>query len=71
MSWKEIDFIFPFVVFGYGMIMTLVLNSPRLMELAENRISEPLLVQFKLHRGLGLVCLILGGLWSAQNVLLA
>lgn len=64
---EQLDFIFPFIVFGYGAIMTFVLNSS-LMEIAETRIPIQLLNQFKAHRNLGVVCLVVGALWSLQNL---
>jgi hypothetical protein len=65
---EKLDFIFPFLVFGYGAVMTLVLNTPALVELAEHRLPPEVAQQFKAHRGLGLICLVLGGLWSLQNL---
>ena len=65
---ERLDFLFPFVVFGYGALMTLVLHSPLLSELAETRLPENLHQQLKAHRGLGLICLIVGGFWSLQNL---
>lgn len=69
MTYKEIDFIFPFVVFGYGAVMTLALNT-RLIDLAESRLKESVITQFKAHRVLGVACLVIGALWSLQNLLL-
>ena len=68
MTPEKLDMIFPFVVLGYGAIMTLVLNSPRLSVLAETRLPAALHQQLKAHRGLGLLCLVLGGFWSLQNI---
>lgn len=68
MTYQEIDFIFPFIVLAYGSMMTFVLNSPRLMELAERRFPPDLLQQMKMHRALGLVSLVIGALWSLQNL---
>lgn len=68
MTYKEIDFIFPFVVFFYGLVMTLVLNSPLLVQIGEKYGTHPAFVRFKSHKLLGTVCLILGSLWSLQNL---
>lgn len=68
MTYKEIDFIFPFFVFAYGLTMTLVLSSPPLMALAEKYGPHPTLERFKSHRFLGVLCLILGSVWSLQNL---
>lgn len=68
MTPEKLDFIFPFVVFGYGMIMTLVLSTPALVELAERRLPPALYQQLKAHRALGLICLGVGALWTLQNL---
>lgn len=68
MNPEKLDLIFPFVVFGYGAIMTLVLNSPVLSGLAETRLPPQMHHQLKAHRGLGVICLVVGGLWSLQNL---
>jgi hypothetical protein len=65
---EKLDLIFPFVIFGYGAIMTGVLNTPALTELAEKRLPYAMRQQLTAHRGLGLFCLIAGGLWSLQNL---
>lgn len=65
---ERLDFLFPFVVLGYGAVMTLVLNSPLLSELAETRLPAALHQQLKAHRALGLICLVVGGFWSLQNL---
>jgi hypothetical protein len=67
MTPEKLDLLFPFIVLGYGAIMTVVLNSP-LSELAEKRLPQPITQQIKAHRGLGLFCLIAGALWSMQNI---
>lgn len=68
MTIQKLDFIFPFVVLGYGFLVTFVLSMPPLVALAEQRLPEPLLKQLMGHRVLALVCLLIGGLWSLQNV---
>jgi hypothetical protein len=65
---ETLDRIFPFFVVGYGAVMTLVLHSRFFMELAETRLPAEITQQIKAHRGLGLLCLIVGGLWSLQNI---
>lgn len=65
---EKLDLIFPYFVFGYGVVMTLVLQNPKLMELAEMRFPAELVQQMKAHRVLGLICLVVGGLWSVQNL---
>ena len=68
MTYKELDFLFPFLVLFYGALMTFVLNSPRLMQIAEKRFPQELLQQVNMHRTLGIFSLVLGGLWSLQNL---
>jgi len=68
MSYQELDRIFPFVVFGYGLIMSLVLNFEPFMRLAEERLPHHLCQSFRSHRFLGLICLVVGSLWSLQNL---
>jgi len=68
MTVKELDYFFPFIVFGYGFVMTLIFQSG-LINLASGRIPEPLIRQFHTNRALGFFCLIIGGLWALQNLL--
>ena len=68
MSIEKLDFIFPFMILGYGVIMTFVLNSPLFSEMAEQRLPQSIAQQIKAHRGLGLFCLVTGCLWSLQNI---
>ena len=65
---EKLDFIFPFIVLAYGAVMTFVLNTPLLAELAEERLPHNVVRQIKAHRGLGLFCLIAGSIWSMQNI---
>ena len=68
MTYKELDFIFPFIVLAYGFIMTVSLNSNFLVKIANEKFPPQLVQQMNMHRGLGLVCLLVGGLWSLQNL---
>ena len=68
MTHQELDFIFPFFVLGYGVLMTYVLHNKYLMEIAEKRFPQPLVQQMNGHRTLGLICLVVGSLWTLQNV---
>jgi hypothetical protein len=68
MTYKELDFIFPFFVLGYGALMTFVLNMPPLMRIAERKFPHELLTQMNMHRTLAIICLVLGSLWSLQNI---
>ena len=68
MTYKELDFLFPFFVLAYGALMTFVLNMPTLMRIAEEKFPQPLVQQMNMHRTLGVICLVLGALWSLQNI---
>jgi hypothetical protein len=68
MTPDKLDFIFPFVVLGYGALMTFVLNAPGLSELAEQRLPTDVYRQLIAHRSLSLVCLVIGALWTLQNL---
>lgn len=65
---EQIDLIFPYFVFAYGALLTFVLNMPVLMRIAEERMAPEMLGPMKAHRGLALICLVVGGLWSLQNL---
>jgi hypothetical protein len=68
MTYEQIDFAFPFVVLAYGALMTFTLNAPALVELAEKRFSPQLVQQMNLHRTFAVVSLVIGALWSLQNL---
>lgn len=68
MTPEKLDLIFPFLVFFYGATMTLVLHHPFFVELAEQRLPRTLVTQIRGHRGLALVCLAVGSIWSTQNL---
>lgn len=68
MTIEKLDFIFPFFVLLYGLLLTLVLNWPQLMERAEARCPKELLAQLQAHRGLALICLVVGAIWSLQSL---
>jgi hypothetical protein len=68
MTHDQLDFIFPFIVFAYGAMMTFVLNNPVLMRLAADKFPPQLHQQMNAHRYLAIVCLVVGSLWSLQNL---
>lgn len=67
MTPEKLDFIFPFIVFFYGLLMVLVLENSALVRLGEERLGH-LYYSLARHKSLGWVCFFVGGLWSAQNV---
>ena len=69
MTVKELDYFFPFFVFAYGVVITMLFQTG-LISLGKGRIPEVLLQQLQSNRILGLVCLVVGGLWSLQNLLM-
>ena len=68
MTVEKLDLWFPFLVFAYGAIMTFTLHHPFFLDLADRRLPYTVAQQMKGHRGLGLVCLVVGGMWSLQNL---
>lgn len=70
MTYHELDFLFPFIVFGYGAMMTFVLNNQALLKLAEEKFPAQLVQQMNAHRYLAVICLVVGSLWSLQNLIL-
>lgn len=71
MSYEKLDLLFPYICFAYGVIMTLVLNSSALGRLADERLPSDLVAQWRSHRGLAMVCLVVGAAWILQNLWLA
>jgi hypothetical protein len=67
----KLDLLFPYLCFLYGAVMTFVLNSSRLSRIADQRLSSELLATYRGHRGLALVCLVVGGAWILQNLWVA
>lgn len=67
MTWHEIDHIFPYLVFIYGIMMLIVLENKYLDRLASERMPA-MLATMKSHKQLAYTCLWVGGLWSLQNL---
>ncbi len=67
MTPEKLDYIFPFIVFSYGLLMVLVLENPVLVRLGEERLGAAF-DNLMRHKSLGWVCFFVGGLWAAQNV---
>lgn len=62
-----LDFIFPFFVFFYGLLVLIVLESPLLVRIGEERMNY-VFAQMRGHKTLAWICFFVGGLWSLQNV---
>ena len=71
MTVTQLDLLFPYIFFFYGVLMTLALNSERLSRIADERFPHELLEQWRAHRGLALLCLLVGAAWILQNLWLA
>lgn len=67
MTPEKLDFIFPFVVFFYGLLMVAVLENPYLVRIGQERMGQAF-QNLARHKSLGWVCFFVGGLWSAQNM---
>ncbi|HWU44749.1 MAG TPA: hypothetical protein VN132_14960 [Bdellovibrio sp.] len=67
MTPQKLDFIFPFVVFFYGLFMVFVLENPYLARLGQTRMAEAY-AQLSRHKNFGWMCFFVGGLWVAQNI---
>ena len=67
MRFETLDYIFPFVVFFYGIVMVFVLENQSLQKLANERMPA-MGATLRSHKNLAWVCLFVGGLWSLQNV---
>lgn len=67
MSVTQLDFIFPFVVFFYGFLAVLVLETPALARLGRERMSDAW-QGIESRKNIAWICFFLGGLWSLQNL---
>lgn len=65
---SQLDAIFPFILFFYGALLTIVLHQKHLVNLAEKRMPHSVIEQMKSHRVLALISLILGFFWSLQGL---
>lgn len=70
MSLSQIDYIFPFFVFLYGILILSVFHIPQLKTVLESQ-THPVFLQLKTHEKLAWICFFVGGIWSLQNVLTA
>lgn len=64
----QLDLIFPFVVLAYGVAVTLVLSSTKLMERAEQFFPDSVVQQLKTNEILARICLVVGFFWSLQTL---
>lgn len=66
---QDLDYFFPFFVCLYGIVMLLALNSPTLVNIAKLHLPKDHFDQFYSRIWLGWACLVIGGIWSFQNLL--
>ncbi len=68
MQIQTLDFIFPFFVFSYGILVVLVLENKHLAFLGQNRMPQ-LFAQLSAHKGIAWLSFWVGGFWSLQNLI--
>ena len=67
MTIERLDFIFPFIVLAYGLLITFVHSLPACQSWALQKLPSELYERFQKTRLLGLICLGVGSVWSLQN----
>ncbi|MAV90950.1 MAG: hypothetical protein CL676_05980 [Bdellovibrionaceae bacterium] len=70
MTLNQLDLLFPFFVFGYGVIMCVVNSIAEWVAKSKPEIPPYFFERLKSHEALGWVCLFVGGLWSLQSLTL-
>ena len=68
MSIAELDRIFPYICFGYGAVMSFALNAPALVRIADERLPEQMVAQWRGNKGFAMICLFVGAIWILQNL---
>lgn len=68
MDLQKLDFAFPFIIFGYGAILLLILNNRLFIRIAENKLSTEMWASLQSKRLLAYFCFFVGGLWALQNI---
>ena len=76
MPTEKLDFIFPFVVFFYGVLIVFVTEAMRSRGLLSQPMAaerkafvESLTATVNAHRPLAWICFWVGGFWSLQNLI--
>lgn len=68
---EQLDFMFPFLMFGYGALMLIVLEVPYFIKIGHIKTAvwkEKYYSQLQSHRVLAWISFFIGGLWSVQNL---
>jgi hypothetical protein len=71
MNIQQLDFMFPFIVFTYGLVLLAILNLPLFKKLAEEKLSPEFYANLQTKKLLAYLCFFVGGLWSLQNLWLS
>lgn len=64
----SLDLFFPHFLLAYGAIMSLILNVPFFVALADQQLPPTITLQIRSHRMLAFVALVVGAFWSLQNL---
>jgi len=68
MNLQSLDYIFPFFVFSYGILMVFVLENSHFAHIGRQRMPQ-IFAQLTAHKGLAWLSFWLGGFWSLQNLI--
>ena len=68
MNYHEIDRIFPFVVWLYGILLLVVVHHPQLLRRGQEFLPAQVVLRLQAHRGLAWLCFWVGGLWALQEI---
>lgn len=63
----KLDFYFPFIVFFYGLVASLVLEIPALIAIARKEMPSHY-ANLVAHQKIAWISLFVGGVWSLQNL---
>ncbi len=63
----KLDFYFPFIVFFYGLVASLVLEIPALIAIARKEMPSHY-ANLVAHQKIAWISLFVGGAWSLQNL---
>ena len=67
----QLDAIFPYIVFIYGAMILLVLNSSALRKLGERVVPQEAWERFASHGILAWISFFVGGFWVLENLWLS
>lgn len=70
MTLEKLDFFFPFFVFFYGFLLLLVQELPFVRALGDAK-SQAMMQMLSKRSPLAWTCLLIGAVWSLQNLVFA